>query len=180
VLLGVGLWMHGKSVGGRWQLYLKKKMSAALQRRSGWFLFVLAFVSVYREVFETILFYAALWADGEHVWLLTGMFAAAALLAAVAWIMLRTSRHLPIAQFFRYSALLIALLAFVMTGKGIAALQEAGWIGIALAPVPRLDWLGIYPTWQTTLAQLLVVLVLLTGFAWNTVRGRSEPGQAAV
>ncbi|WP_449426475.1 FTR1 family protein [Rhodanobacter lindaniclasticus] len=49
-----------KSIGGRWQAYLKEKMAAALNRRSAWFLFGLAFISVYREVFESILFYAAL------------------------------------------------------------------------------------------------------------------------
>ena len=73
VLLGVGLWMHQKSIGGRWQAYLKEKMAAALNRRSAWFLFGLAFISVYREVFESILFYAALWNDGQEVWLLSGI-----------------------------------------------------------------------------------------------------------
>lgn len=178
VLLGVGLWMHDKSVGGRWQQYLKQKMDAALQRRSGWFLFALAFVSVYREVFETILFYAALWADGEHLWVLAGMLAAVATLAVVAWIMLRTSRRLPIARFFLASSILIVLLAFVMTGKGIAALQEAGWVGVSLAPVPRVDWLGIHPTWQTTVAQLLILALVLAGLAWNVVRGRRRAALA--
>src|SRR5690606_37795254 len=57
-LLSVGIWMHQKSMAGRWQQYLQEKMSAALTRRSATFLFVLSFVAVYREVFETILFYA--------------------------------------------------------------------------------------------------------------------------
>ena len=51
--------MHGKSNAEAWQRYIKEKMTHALSRRSGWFLFLLAFV-VYREVFETVLFYAAL------------------------------------------------------------------------------------------------------------------------
>ena len=51
VLLAVGIWMHQKSLAGRWQAYLKERISAALSKRSAWFLFGLAFVAVYREVF---------------------------------------------------------------------------------------------------------------------------------
>lgn len=172
VLLSVGLWMHQKSIGGRWQSYLKQQMNAALQRRSAWFLFALAFISVYREVFEAILFYAALWSDGQHGWMLLGMLAAVATLAVVAWLLLRTSRRLPLSQFFLASSALIALLAFVLAGKGVAALQEAGWIGVSMAPIPRIEWLGIYPTWQSVLMQLLVVLLLAAGFGWNVWHGR--------
>src|SRR3546814_2215283 len=61
VLLPVGIWMHGKSRADQWQRYIRDKLDKALSARSAWFLFLLAFVVVYREVFETILFYAALW-----------------------------------------------------------------------------------------------------------------------
>ena len=44
----------------------------------------------------------------------------------IAWAMLRFSRTLPITEFFRYSAILIAILAVVLAGKGVGALQEAG------------------------------------------------------
>ena len=58
VLLSVGIWMHGKSQADAWQRYIREKMTGALSKRSAWFLFGLTFVVVYREVFETILFYA--------------------------------------------------------------------------------------------------------------------------
>lgn len=179
VLLGVGLWMHQKSIGGRWQEYLKEKMGAALKRRSAFFLFALAFISVYREVFETILFYAALWSDGQHAWLLAGMGAAVLALIVIAWIMLRTSRRLPLAKFFSASSALIAVLVVVLTGKGIAALQEAGWVDVSLAPIPSIDWLGIFPTWETTLAQLLMVVVLVVGFTVNRVQARQRSAAAS-
>lgn len=166
VLLCVGLWMHRKSVGGRWQAYLKAKMSATLDR-SAWFLFGLAFISVYREVFETILFYVAMWNEGPRAWLLGGIGTGALTLAVIAWVLLRTSRRLPLGKFFSASSVLIALLAFVLTGKGIAALQEAGWIGVLTAPLPRIELLGIYPTWQSVAAQVTVALVLAVGYALN-------------
>ncbi|HEV7777118.1 MAG TPA: cytochrome c/FTR1 family iron permease [Luteibacter sp.] len=174
VLLSVGLWMHQKSIGGRWQAYLKEKMATALGRRSMWFLFGLAFLSVYREVFETILFFAALWSEGQGHWLLAGLIAGAAVLAGIAWALLRTSRRLPIGKFFSASSALIAVLAIVLTGKGVAALQEAGWVAVNIAPVPHIELLGIYPTWQTVLAQLAVVVLLITGYMFNTIRGRSR------
>src|SRR3546814_10011325 len=65
VLLSVGIWMHGKAQADQWQRYIREKLSRALSRQSAWFLFGLAFIVVYREVFETILFYAALRSE-EH------------------------------------------------------------------------------------------------------------------
>ena len=100
--------------------------------RSGWFLFLLAFVVVYREVFETNLFYAALWAQGNGLAMLGGAAAAAALLAVLAWIMLRYSTRLPITQFFSWSAIFIAVLAIVLAGKEIAGFP-GGWIPGSLA-----------------------------------------------
>lgn len=179
VLLSVGLWMHQKSIGGRWQAYLKEKMAAALDRKSAWFLFGLAFISVYREVFESILFYAALWNEGQQLWLLGGMAAGALTLGLIAWVLLRTSRRLPIGQFFSASSALIAILAVVLTGKGVAALQEAGWIAVTAAPVPHLDVLGIYPTWQTLTAQCVVLALLALGYVFNVRRARAVAAQAA-
>ncbi len=173
VLIAVGLWMHQKSIGGRWQEYLKQKMNAALTRRTGWFLFILSFVSVYREVFETILFYVALWSDGQHAWMLAGMGAAVVVLAIIAWVLLRTSRRLPLSQFFTASSALIALLAFVMVGKGVAALQEAGVVGVSLVSAPRINWLGIFPTSETLIAQGIVVVLLVAGVVYNYSKSKA-------
>src|SRR3546814_14042718 len=126
VFLSVGIWMHGKAQAGAWQRYIREKLSKALSRRSAWFLFGLTFVVVYREVFETILFYTALWSQGHAGAIAAGAIAAGAVLAVAAVAMLRYSKKLPIAKFFTYSSVLIAILAVTLAGKGVAALQEAG------------------------------------------------------
>lgn len=167
VLLGVGMWMHQKSVAGRWQIYLKEKLSNALNQRTAWFLFSLAFIAVYREVFETVLFFAALWTDGNGLPLLAGLAAGFVALGAIAWVLLRTSARLPIGKFFAASSLLVAVLAVVLAGKGVAGLQEAGLLSVYPAPVPRIELLGIYPSWQTVSAQLAVLAVALIGFVTN-------------
>ena len=167
VLVFVGIWMHGKAQADAWQRYVRDKLNHALNERSGWFLFGLAFVVVYREAFETILFYAAMWEDSPGA-LLAGVCAGAALLGAIAWAMLRYSAKLPIAQFFRYSSILMAVLAVVLAGKGIGALQEAGLLGVTpLSFVPDIEWVGLQPSVQVVLAQLAALLALVVGFALN-------------
>lgn len=165
MLVSVGIWMHGKSHADAWQTYIRDKLSKALSGRSAWLLFLLAFVVVYREVFETILFYAAIWSQGGHLGMLAGALSAVAVLAVVAWALLTYSKRLPIGQFFSLSSILMAVLSVVLVGKGVAALQEAGWIDVhPVAWSPRIEILGLYPTLEGVLVQLLTVLVLVVGF----------------
>ena len=174
VLLGVGIWMHQKSLAGRWQIYIKEKLSAALTKKSAFVLFLLAFVAVYREVFETILFYIALWTRGNGMSILAGLIAGSAVLVAIAVALLRTSRRLPISQFFRWSSLLIAVPAVVLTGKGFAALQEAGMVPAIAVNAPRVEVLGIYPSMLPLIAQAVVLVIAVAGYYWNT-RATTKP-----
>lgn len=173
VLLGVGMWMHQKSVAGRWQIYLQEKLSAALNKRTAWFLFSLAFIAVYREVFETVLFYAALWTKGNELPLLAGLGTGIVLLAILSVVLVRTSARLPIGKFFALSSWLVAALAIILTGKGVASLQEAGLLSISPLPLPRFELLGLYPAWQTVFAQLLVLSVAVFAFVLNQRSARS-------
>jgi high-affinity iron transporter len=171
VLLWVGIWMHGQSQAGAWQRYIREKLTGALTKGSAWFLFALAFVVVYREVFETILFYAAIWAQGNGGAMLAGAAAAIVVLTIVAVAMLYFSRRLPIGKFFAYSSWMIAVLAVVLIGKGTSALQEAGYISInPLAGFPRSELLGVYPTQEGVIAQVVMAVLLIIGFMWNNRR----------
>jgi high-affinity iron transporter len=107
-------------------------------------------------------------AEGSVGSLIAGGLAGCAALAAIAVAMLRFSRRLPIGKFFSYSSALVAILAVVLAGKGVAALQEAGLIAIhPLAALPRISLLGLFPTLQGIAAQLATLLALLLGFAFN-------------
>jgi high-affinity iron transporter len=171
VLLFVGIWMHGKGQADEWQRYIKQRMDRALSKGSGWFLFSLAFIAVYRELFETILFYAALSAEGNAGAVVAGAVAGAAGLAIIAFAMLRFSQKLPVGKFFTYSSVLIAVLAVVLAGKGVAALQEAGLVGVApLSSIPRIAMLGIFPTGEVIGAQIATLVALIIGFRWNQLR----------
>jgi high-affinity iron transporter len=167
VLLSVGLWMHQKSSAGRWQEYLSGKLSAAMTRRTAWSLFALSFIAVYREVFETVLFYSALAADGNGGALLAGFVAAVVLLALIAWALLRSSARMPIGKFFSFTSGFVAVLAVILMGKGVAALQEAGWIGVTPINFPRIDMLGVLPTAETLGTQAIILAILVAGFGFN-------------
>lgn len=172
VLLAVGLWMHQKSSAGRWQAYLKEKLSSAMSRRSAWALFGLSFIAVYREVFETVLFFSALAVDGHEGALLGGLACGVAALAVIAWLLLRTSARMPIGKFFAISSIAVAVIAVILAGKGMSGLQEAGWVSANPIPWPHVQVLGIYPTAETAIAQVVVLLIALAGFSINAVQAR--------
>ena len=172
VLLAVGIWMHQKSLAGRWQAYVKQKLSSALNKKSAMMLFLLSFVTVYREVFETVLFYAALWTENNGVYLLAGLGAGVVILSAIAVLLLRTSARLPISQFFAFSSALVAVLAFVLMGKGVAALQKVGFVKTTPIAMPHIDMLGVYPSMETAIAQVLILGIIAISVAYNL---RSKP-----
>lgn len=179
VLLWVGIWLHGKSQAQEWQRFIQQSMGNALSKGSSWFLFGLAFVVVYREVFETILFFAALWTKTNGLVILAGSALAVAVLMGIAWAMLRFSQRLPVSQFFAFSSGLIAILSVVLAGKGVAALQEAGLIDVTqVSFVPQIELLGVFPTLQSLGAQVLVLLVIAIWLGYTRFKDRSvQPAQ---
>lgn len=172
VLLTVGLWMHQKSVADRWQHYLRNNLAGILGGGSAWLLAGLAFLMVYREVFETILFYAALAGEGNGAATLAGLVAGVVVLALTAVALLRFSARLPIGKFFSISSILIAVLAVILAGKGGAALQEAGVLSVQTLPLPRVEAVGLFPSVQTLLLQGIVAVAALAGFAYNARSAR--------
>ena len=173
LLLYVGWWLHSRSYAQRWQQFVSERMQGALASRSLWALTLLAFLTVYREIFETILFYQALWIQGQHTALLLGLVAAATALAGVSWALFRFGVRLPLGTFFTASAVLIAVLAVVFTGNGVAALQEAGKLPLDPVAFFRLPLLGIHPNQEGLFLQALVLTAVLAGFGYNHLRNRN-------
>ena len=171
VLLWVGVWMHDRRHAAAWQDYIKSSLVGG----GGRFGFaVLAFFSVYRELFEVILFYETLWLQAGpagHGAVLAGAAAALVLLLGLAWVILRGSRKLPLATFFGINAVLLCVLSVVFAGHGVVALQEAGVLGTRPVAFFEFDWLGIHADAWSLAAQGLA----LTGIA--LLYGRSLLGE---
>jgi high-affinity iron transporter len=90
--------------------------------------------------------------------------------------MLRFSKRIPITQLFKFSAIIIAVLSIVLVGKGVHAIQEAGYISISAFPRNlRITLLGVYPTIQSIIAQLAMIAITLGVWQWQN---RSKPAIA--
>ncbi|HTE15790.1 MAG TPA: cytochrome c/FTR1 family iron permease [Burkholderiales bacterium] len=179
ILLYVGFWLHGKSYARAWKVFIEQHLGAALQGGKLWALAGVSFLAVYREAFETVLFYQALWqqaGDRAHGSVVVGFLCGVAVLALLAWLILRYGLRLPIGPFFGACSVLMALLAIVFTGHGIKALQEAGLIAASPVDTFNLPALGIYATEQTLLAQAVAIAIVIAAFVWT--RAASKRGIA--
>lgn len=173
VLFYVGFWLHDKSHARRWQDFVRQKLDHALQGGGLWLLGGVAFIAVYREAFETVLFYQALWlqsAGPGHAMMIGGFAAAAAALVALAWLIVRYSMRLPLKAFFRGNAFLMYALAVIFAGKGVAALQEAGTLPVHSIGFPKVHVLGVYPNLESL--GLQVLLLLIAAASWWRLRIR--------
>jgi high-affinity iron transporter len=161
MLLYVGFWLHNQAHSKRWQQYIRSKITSNLNQSTFWGLSFIAFMAVYREVFETILFYRSMWLSAdtsEHSYMVFGIVIAAAALVILAWLIMKFSVRLPLKQFFKINTVLMFVLAVIFAGKGIAALQEAGVFPYNPVNFFRIDLLGIYPNLESLGVQLLLVL----------------------
>jgi len=180
LLLYVWSWRNRKTQAAQWQAYIQQHVDTQLKSGTLWGLVALAFVAVYREVFETVLFYQALLTQAVSTQYSSvgGGFALGLLLLTIlAWVLIRFSVKLPIAKFFSATTYLLLALAFVLMGKAVSALQEAAIIGMTPLPVSfEIDWIGVKSTWQGVLAQLSVLLVYLVFLILSkSKRATSQP-----
>ncbi|HYC45321.1 MAG TPA: cytochrome c/FTR1 family iron permease [Burkholderiales bacterium] len=169
ILLYVGFWLHGKAYAHAWKAFVEQHLKNALQHGTLWALAGVAFLAVYREAFETVLFYQALWqqaGEAARGSVIVGFCLAVVALAVLAWLILRYSVRLPIGLFFGASSVLLALLAVVFTGHGVKALQEAGIAPTDPLAFVTIDALGVYPSVQTLTAQAIVLAVVIAGFLY--------------
>jgi high-affinity iron transporter len=161
MVLWLGVWMHDRRHAAAWQDYIKSSLVGG----GGRFGFaILAFFSVYRELFEVILFYETLWLQAGpagHNAVLAGGATALVLLVGLAWVILRGSAKLPLSLFFSINAGLLCALSVVFAGHGVKALQEAGIFGTRPVPFFDFDWLGIHADAYSLSAQALAIIAIV-------------------
>src|SRR6185437_5114337 len=170
MLLYVGWWLHNRSNAQAWNRFIHEQINTALGKRTLWAMAGISFLVVYRELFEVILFYETLWSQagaGGQGAVLWGIVAAALLLMLIGGMILRYSVRLPIGPFFTVTSILLALMAVVFVGNGVAALQEAGVLETTAVHFFSFPLLGIHPTAQSLVPQALT-LALIAGGLWYT------------
>lgn len=171
VLVFVGYWLLAKVEVGHWKAFVAAKVQRAISTGSAFTLGAAAFLAVYREGFETILFYKALFitSDGAYVGAATGgAGVAAALLVGIYVAVTRFGLRIPLRWFFGVTSAVLLYMAFTFAGHGIAELQESQLIRVTLLEwAPRVPWMGIYPTAQSLALQGVLLALIAFGLVWT-------------
>jgi len=159
-LFYVGYWLHTRSETKKWQAFIQDKVKSSLSSKSIFGLMGISFFAVYREAFEVVLFYQALWLQNEnsHHAVLWGFVAGLAALIVLTIVIFKLGIRVPLKYFFGVTGTLLYLVAFIFAGVGIKELQAAGWIPTTPVDLPlQVPILGIYPTVQTLTAQAIML-----------------------
>jgi high-affinity iron transporter len=185
VLMLVSFWLVSRLEQRRWMEFMRARVSTAIAAGTGLAFAGLGFTAVYREGFETVLFYQALvlFAQGLEVWVALGVAAAAAALAAVGYAVLKLCRRLPLKPMLISGASILLLLSVAFAGNAVRGLQEADVIAVtpisgdwARLPVFIAELTGIHPTREGLAVQAILLAVYLLGaaymFAWRPLRRR--------
>ncbi|MFF2483376.1 FTR1 family protein [Paenibacillus sp. NPDC058071] len=180
LMLTVGNWLHNKANLQSWNRYIDGKMGSALARGSLWSLFAVAALAILREGAETTIFYIGMASSIDTVSLVAGIGVTFVLLVVLGFILIRFSAKLPIRPFFLTASALIYYLVFRFLGESIHSLQVAAWIPSHSSPnLPTIAALGFYPTWETALPQLAVLVIILGRLLWIQVRKSHAPAGTA-
>ena len=179
VLLGTSAWMGGKSNAKAWKSYIDKQVKLTLSTGKSRALGAAVFLAVYREGAEVILFYQALFnnavGDVDMIW--AGFVTACVALALIFFLMQRGALRIPIGPFFKVTSAFMFILAVTFLGGGLKELQEADVIStsvIEAVPVPSIDLLGLYPTYETIVPQILLILAAVAMVSYKKRSAASE------
>jgi high-affinity iron transporter len=168
VLFYVSYWLLSKIEAAKWTAFVHGKMQSALSSGSGVALSAVAFLAVYREGFETILFYKALLtsAGPSGAPVAAGIAAGGVGLVAIYLLVNQLGLRVAMKPFFAVTGVMLYYMAFVFAGKGMAELQEAQLIPLTVIEgAPRIPVIGLYPTLESLLVQgLLLLLALVAAF----------------
>jgi high-affinity iron transporter len=177
MLIYVSYWLHSKSSANEWQNYIKNKSTKALATGSLFSLGFLAFLAVFREGTETVLFYIGMASSVGLPVLLSGIAIGAAILVLVAFLILKVGLRIPMRPFFLVSSILVFYLGLKFTGMGINGLQNAGVLSATTSDnLPTIPWLAVYPYWQSVVPQIVLVLAAIVMVVKNNINASQIRG----
>ena len=184
VLFYVSYWLLSKVEAAKWTAFVKGRMQSALSSGSGIALSTVAFLAVYREGFETILFYKALFTSagptGGGVSVIAGIAAGAVGLVIVYLAINELGLRVAMKPFFAVTGIMLYYMAFVFAGKGVAELQSAQVLPLTVVDnAPRLPVFGIYPTVESLAVQGALLVLAVIAVIW-AVRPKSSGAESGL
>jgi high-affinity iron transporter len=172
VLFWVSFWILNKVETKKWIEFVKAKVWKATATGSIMVFVMLSFFTVYREGFETVLFYQAMLSFAKYMewYVAAGLVAGLAVIVAVAFVVRKLGKKLPLRVLFGLTMGIGAYMSIAFMGNAVREFQEVGYISTThlIGTVPRLDinmatMTGIHPTLETIVAQLVLLAVYLAG-----------------
>ena len=179
VLFYVSNWMISKAEAASWSRYIDGKVQSSVEQGSAFALAFTAFLSVFREGAEVVLFYQPMLSEGNPGMVWAGFGAGCVLLVFVYLAITKLSIKLPIKVFFTATSILMAVMCVSFLGSGIKELAEGNVFDLTLnvPGIPENDVIqifGIYPWLETLLPQLILAIVLLITFMVAHYRGKID------
>ena len=172
VLFWVSFWILNKVETKKWIEFVKAKVWQATTTGSVMVFAMLSFFTVYREGFETVLFYQAMFSFAKNMetFVFLGLVLGLAVIISVVFIIRRLGKKLPLRVLFGLTMAIGAYMSIAFIGNAIREFQEIGYISTThlFGIIPRLEinlatMTGIHPTLETTIAQILLLSVYLVG-----------------
>lgn len=179
VLFYVSNWMISKAEAASWSRYIDNKVQSSVEQGSAFALAFTAFLSVFREGAEVVLFYQPMLSEGNPGMVWAGFGAGCVLLVFVYLAITKLSIKLPIKVFFTATSILMAVMCVSFLGSGIKELAEGNVFDLTLnvPGIPENDVIqifGIYPWLETLVPQLILSIVLLVTFMIAHYRGKID------
>ena len=177
VLFYVSNWMISKAEAATWSRYIDNKVQSSVERGSSFALAFTAFLSVFREGAEVVLFYQPMLSEGNPGMVWAGFGVGCVLLVFVYLAITKLSIKLPIKVFFTATSILMAVMCVAFLGSGIKELAEGGVFDATLRVpgIPENDVIqifGIYPFLETLVPQIILSIILLITFMIAHYRGK--------
>lgn len=177
VLFYVSNWMISKAEAAAWTGYIDSKVRSGVEKRSAFTLAFTAFLSVFREGAEVVLFYQPMLQEGNAGMVWAGFGAGVVILVFVYLAITKLSIKLPIKVFFTATSILMAVMCVSFLGSGIKELAEGNLFDLTLRVpgIPENDVIqifGIYPYLETLVPQLILAIILLVTFMIAHYRGK--------
>ena len=172
VLFWVSFWVLNKIETKKWIEFVKAKVWKATTTGSVIVFVALAFFTVYREGFETVLFYQAMLSFAKYMelYVIAGLIIGLAVIVGVAILINRLGRRLPLRVLFALTMGIGAYMSIAFIGNAVRDLQELGIVSTTplVGIVPRLDinlatMTGIHPTLESVTAQIVLLAIYLVG-----------------
>ena len=179
VLFYVSNWMISKAEAASWSRYIDDKVQSSVETGSSFALAFTAFLSVFREGAEVVLFYQPMLNEGNPSMVWVGFATGCVLLVFVYLAITKLSIRLPIKVFFTATSILMAVMCVSFLGGGIKELAEGNVFDLTMnvPAIPENDVIqifGIYPWLETLVPQLILGIVLLVTFLVAHYRGKMD------